>query len=189
MPTKQNGVVPKQEPDTEENDLVSGPTQTTSSVKRKNNSTNNKATTTKSASKKRKKTTNNDDDQNVHNDSSNNTNNTNTTTGRSKSTSNSNAGHRPVTSCTHCRQHKIKCNASEKFPDPCSRCQRMNLKCEIDPQFRPKKGSQIQSLRNDVDELRSKIAFLTKNENLIAQVLQKTNIEGAEILAKNHAWR
>lgn len=186
MPTKQNGVVPKQEPDTEENDLVSGPTQTTSSVKRKNNSTNNKATTTKSASKKRKKTTNNDDDQNVHNDSSNNTNNTNTTTGRSKSTSNSNAGHRPVTSCTHCRQHKIKCNASEKFPDPCSRCQRMNLKCEIDPQFRPKKGSQIQSLRNDVDELRSKIAFLTKNENLIAQVLQKTNIEGAEILAKNH---
>ncbi|ONH77605.1 putative transcription factor SEF1 [Pichia kudriavzevii] len=62
----------------------------------------------------------------------------------------------------------------------------MNLKCEIDPQFRPKKGSQIQSLRNDVDELRSKIAFLTKNENLIAQVLQKTNIEGAEILAKNH---
>ncbi|GMF01270.1 unnamed protein product [Ambrosiozyma monospora] len=49
------------------------------------------------------------------------------------------AGHRPVTSCTHCRQHKIKCNASERFPNPCSRCERMDLKCEIDPQFRPKK--------------------------------------------------
>lgn len=82
------------------------------------------------------------------------------------------AGHRPVTSCTHCRQHKIKCNASERFPKPCSRCERMDLKCEIDPEFRPKKGSQIQSLRNDVDELRSKIALLTKNEGLIAQALQ-----------------
>ncbi|VEU20407.1 DEKNAAC101237 [Brettanomyces naardenensis] len=85
------------------------------------------------------------------------------------------AGHRPVTSCTHCRQHKIKCNASERFPRPCSRCERMDLKCEIDPEFRPKKGSQIQSLRNDVDELRSKIELLTKNENLIAEALRKTN--------------
>lgn len=87
--------------------------------------------------------------------------------------SNQPAGHRPVTSCTHCRQHKIKCNASERFPAQCSRCERMGLKCEIDPQFRPKKGSQIQSLKNDVDELRSKIEFLTRNEKLIAQVLQK----------------
>ncbi|ESW96398.1 hypothetical protein KL918_000349 [Ogataea parapolymorpha] len=85
------------------------------------------------------------------------------------------AGHRPVTSCTHCRQHKIKCNASERFPVPCSRCERMDLKCEIDPQFRPKKGSQLQSLRNDVDELRKKIEFLTKNESLISNVLQSSN--------------
>lgn len=82
------------------------------------------------------------------------------------------AGHRPVTSCTHCRQHKIKCNASERFPQPCSRCERMSLKCEIDPQFRPKKGSQIQSLKNDVDELRSKIEFLTRNEQIMTQALQ-----------------
>ncbi|ODV87310.1 hypothetical protein CANARDRAFT_179079, partial [[Candida] arabinofermentans NRRL YB-2248] len=84
-------------------------------------------------------------------------------------------GHRPVTSCTHCRQHKIKCNASERFPSACSRCERMDLKCEIDPQFRPKKGSQIQSLRNDVDELRSKIEFLTRNESLISQVLKTSS--------------
>jgi len=85
------------------------------------------------------------------------------------------AGHRPVTSCTHCRQHKIKCNASERFPRPCSRCERMDLKCEIDPEFRPKKGSQIQSLRNDVKELRHKIELLTKNESLIAEALHKAN--------------
>lgn len=86
------------------------------------------------------------------------------------------AGHRPVTSCTHCRQHKIKCNASEKFPDACSRCLRMNLKCEIDPQFRPKKGSQIQSLRNDVDELKTKIELLTKNDSIISKALKSSNL-------------
>lgn len=81
------------------------------------------------------------------------------------------AGHRPVTSCTHCRQHKIKCNASERFPAPCQRCEKMGLNCEIDPQFRPRKGSQIQSLRNDVDELKLKIEYLQRNESLIAQAL------------------
>ena len=120
-----------------------------------------------------------DDENNNENNTNTNTNTTTVTTtnnskNNTKQKSNSAAGHRPVTSCTHCRQHKIKCNASEQFPDPCSRCQRMGLKCEIDPQFRPKKGSQIQSLRNDVDELRSKIEFLTRNENLITKVLQNT---------------
>lgn len=85
-------------------------------------------------------------------------------------------GHRPVTSCTFCRQHKIKCNASENFPNPCTRCDRMSLKCEIDPQFRPKKGSQIQSLKNDVDELKAKIEMLTKNENLLTQALTQQNL-------------
>lgn len=84
-------------------------------------------------------------------------------------------GHRPVTSCTHCRQHKIKCNANDNFPAPCSRCERMGLHCEIDPGFRPKKGSQLQSLRNDVDELKLKIEYLTHNENLIARALLRTN--------------
>ncbi|SCV99744.1 LAFE_0B01552g1_1 [Lachancea fermentati] len=87
----------------------------------------------------------------------------------------SSTGHRPVTSCTHCRQHKIKCNASDNFPAPCSRCERMGLHCEIDPQFRPKKGSQLQSLRNDVDELKLKIEYLTHNESLIARALQQSS--------------
>lgn len=82
-------------------------------------------------------------------------------------------GHRPVTSCTHCRQHKIKCNASENYPSPCSRCERMGLHCEIDPQFRPKKGSQLQNLRRDVDELKLKIEYLTRKESLITRALQE----------------
>ncbi|CCE84070.1 Piso0_004673 [Millerozyma farinosa CBS 7064] len=84
-------------------------------------------------------------------------------------------GHRPVTSCTFCRQHKIKCNASDNFPNPCQRCEKMGLKCEIDPQFRPKKGSQIQSLKSDVDELKAKIEMLTKNESLLTQALNQHN--------------
>ncbi|KAG7192256.1 suppressor protein sef1 [Scheffersomyces spartinae] len=84
--------------------------------------------------------------------------------------------HRPVTSCSYCRQHKIKCNASELFPSPCTRCERMGLKCEIDPEFKPKKGSQIQLLKNDVDELRAKIELLTKNESLLTQALNQHNL-------------
>lgn len=102
------------------------------------------------------------------------------------------AGHRPVTSCTHCRQHKIKCNASERFPSACSRCERMSLKCEIDPQFRPKKGSQIQSLKNDVDDLRSKIEYLTRNEQIMTEALRNKGVSppsktmSPSLIAKTH---
>ena len=85
-------------------------------------------------------------------------------------------GHRPVTSCTFCRQHKIKCNASDNYPNPCERCKKMGLKCEIDPEFRPRKGSQIQSLKLDVDELKAKIEMLTKNESLLTQALNQHNL-------------
>lgn len=82
---------------------------------------------------------------------------------------------RPVTLCTFCRQHKIKCNASENYPNPCTRCSKMGLKCEIDPQFKPKKGSQIQMLIGDVEELKSKIEMLSKNEHLLTQALNQHN--------------
>ena len=49
-------------------------------------------------------------------------------------------GHRPVTSCTFCRQHKIKCNASDNYPNPCHRCDKMGLKCEIDPSVQAQEG-------------------------------------------------
>lgn len=85
-------------------------------------------------------------------------------------------GHRPVTSCTFCRQHKIKCNASDNYPAPCLRCDKMQLKCEIDPKFRPKKGSQIQTLKNDVDELKAKIEMLAQNEVFLTRALNQHNL-------------
>lgn len=96
---------------------------------------------------------------------------------KKESVSSKPTGHRPVTSCTFCRQHKIKCNASDNYPNPCQRCERMGLKCEIDPQFRPKKGSQIQLLKSDVDELKAKIEMLTKNETLLTQALTQLNMK------------
>lgn len=80
--------------------------------------------------------------------------------------------HRPVTSCTHCRQHKIKCDASQNFPHPCSRCEKIGLHCEINPQFRPKKGSQLQLLRQDVDEIKSKLDTLLANDSVFVHLLQ-----------------
>ncbi|CCH60570.1 hypothetical protein TBLA_0D00630 [Henningerozyma blattae CBS 6284] len=62
--------------------------------------------------------------------------------------------HRPVTSCTHCRQQKIRCNALQKQPQPCTRCAKLNLKCNIDPNFKPKKGSQLKSLKDEIDHLK-----------------------------------
>jgi hypothetical protein len=179
MPNKQ--IVPKTEETSDSQNLFNSDQNTLKpnanqsiAPKRKYESNTAKTTNAKPVLKKKKKTgSSNDDDNNDNN--LNDSDNSSTKNKNNSASTHSTAGHRPVTSCTHCRQHKIKCNASEKFPEACSRCQRMNLKCEVDPQFRPKKGSQIQSLRNDVDELRSKIEFLTKNENLIAKVLQNTN--------------
>ncbi|EJS44625.1 sef1p [Saccharomyces arboricola H-6] len=91
--------------------------------------------------------------------------------------------HRPVTSCTHCRQHKIKCDASQNFPHPCSRCEKIGLHCEINPQFRPKKGSQLQLLRQDVDEIRSKLDTLLANDGAFVHFLQQIPM-GNNILNK-----
>lgn len=52
----------------------------------------------------------------------------------------------------------------------------MGLKCEIDPQFKPKKGSQIQMLIGDVEELKSKIEMLSKNEHLLIRALNQHNL-------------
>ncbi|XYA01839.1 suppressor protein sef1 [Meyerozyma guilliermondii] len=85
-----------------------------------------------------------------------------------------------ITSCTFCRQHKIKCNASERFPGACSRCEKMNLKCEIDPQFRPKKGSQIQTLKSDVNDLKAKMEVLARNEKLLVEALSQNGLAGTQ---------
>lgn len=89
--------------------------------------------------------------------------------------------HRPVTSCTHCRQHKIKCDASQNFPAPCTRCAKNGFHCEINPQFRPKKGSMMQMLAHEVDELKYKVSYLIRNDGLIAKALANHK-EGQDIL-------
>lgn len=83
---------------------------------------------------------------------------------------------RPVTSCTFCRQHKIKCDASQNYSNVCLRCDKLGLKCEVDPEFKPKKGSQIQALIGDVEELKAKIEMLSRNENLLIQALNQHNL-------------
>lgn len=91
--------------------------------------------------------------------------------------------HRPVTSCTHCRQHKIRCDASNRFPAPCTRCVKSRLHCEINPDFKPTKGSQVQLLRQDLDELKTRVDYLFRNDGILAQLLNKIP-EGREFLAK-----
>ena len=92
-------------------------------------------------------------------------------------------GHRPVTSCTHCRQHKIKCNALETLPQPCARCLKMNLVCEVNPDFKPQKGSQLTILKNDINDLKMKLNYLVRNEGIIANCI-KVNKESDELLSK-----
>ncbi|AET39707.1 Sef1p Ecym_4686 [Eremothecium cymbalariae DBVPG len=101
--------------------------------------------------------------------------------GSNKLQGSSSSGHRPVTSCTHCRQHKIKCNASENYPSSCSRCERMGLRCEIDPQFRPKKGSQLQNLKNEIEELKTKLEFLLRSEGILSSAMRNSEL-GRQIL-------
>ncbi|XBW37856.1 hypothetical protein QEN19_003432 [Hanseniaspora menglaensis] len=91
------------------------------------------------------------------------------------------AGHRPVTSCTHCRQHKIKCNALETLPKRCARCLKMDLVCEVDPEFKPQKGSQLTILKNDINDLKLKLNYLVRNEGIIANCL-KLSKEGERLM-------
>lgn len=64
---------------------------------------------------------------------------------------------RPIKACTNCRQQKIKCNAGESYPNPCERCKRYGRECVVDPHFRPRKGGQVELLREDVRRLQSQI--------------------------------
>ena len=82
---------------------------------------------------------------------------------------------RPIRSCTHCRQQKIKCNASETYPEPCSKCKKMDRECRVDPFFKPQKGGQVQSLREDLSTLKHQVEYLQKRESLLASAVAKAN--------------
>ena len=96
------------------------------------------------------------------------------------------ANHRPVTSCSHCRQHKIKCDAHHNFPAPCSRCTKYGLHCEIDPQFKPKKGSQLQMMRRDIDDLKIKVNSLLANESTLLRRVNEATSLSATPMASHH---
>lgn len=82
---------------------------------------------------------------------------------------------RSVSSCTHCRQQKIKCDANAKYPQSCSRCEKMGLLCEINPNYKPRKGPQHQILTKEVDELKVKVNHLLRNESIIAKALSESD--------------
>lgn len=81
---------------------------------------------------------------------------------------------RPVRSCTHCRQQKIRCNALETFPAPCTRCQKMDRKCVVDPFFKPQKGGQVQSLRDDISSLKQQLAELQRKNSTVSSDLESS---------------
>ena len=44
--------------------------------------------------------------------------------------------HRPVKTCTECKQVKLRCNSRATFPAPCTRCSTRHLQCSVDASFR-----------------------------------------------------
>ena len=81
---------------------------------------------------------------------------------------------RPVRSCTHCRQQKIRCNALETFPAPCTRCSKMDRKCVVDPFFKPQKGGQVQSLRDDISSLKQQLAALQRKNSTFSSDMESS---------------
>lgn len=86
---------------------------------------------------------------------------------------------RPIRACTHCRQQKIKCNASDTYPVPCERCSHMGRKCVVDPLFRPQKGGQVQILKEDVSSLKQQVETLQERALQLMNVITKQNANGA----------
>ncbi|KAG5361554.1 putative transcription factor SEF1 [Yarrowia sp. C11] len=72
---------------------------------------------------------------------------------------------RPVTSCSMCRQQKVKCDAGKMYPNACTRCAKLNKHCVVDPLYKPPKGSQLKSLMDDVHQLRQEIELLRQPQN------------------------
>jgi hypothetical protein len=44
--------------------------------------------------------------------------------------------HRPVKTCTECKQVKLRCDSRATFPAPCTRCSTRRLQCSVDASFR-----------------------------------------------------
>ncbi|KAF2169955.1 hypothetical protein M409DRAFT_19570 [Zasmidium cellare ATCC 36951] len=65
-----------------------------------------------------------------------------------------------ATSCTNCRQVKLKCDLKEKYPNPCSRCAANRHECRTDASFkRVPARSRIKDLESQIDQLKRDRAF------------------------------
>ncbi|CAH6722543.1 hypothetical protein CLIB1444_10S00826 [[Candida] jaroonii] len=80
-------------------------------------------------------------------------------------------------SCTRCRKHKTKCDASKRHPLPCSHCSKRDLECSldivnavpnrIDSQIIESLNDEVNSLKLTVDNL------ITKKNKLINTIIMK----------------
>lgn len=60
-----------------------------------------------------------------------------------------------ATSCTSCRQVKLKCDLRERYPKPCSRCEISHHECKTDSSFkRVPARSRIKELETQLDRLK-----------------------------------
>ncbi|CAM1506000.1 Fc.00g116370.m01.CDS01 [Cosmosporella sp. VM-42] len=65
------------------------------------------------------------------------------------------SGKRSSMACTTCRQVKLRCDATKRFPAPCSRCERQGKACLFNPVFKRKaiRGA-LEKAIEERDELR-----------------------------------
>ncbi|CAN6648417.1 putative transcription factor Sef1p [Trichomonascus vanleenenianus] len=92
---------------------------------------------------------------------------------------------RPIRSCTFCRNQKVRCDASAQYPQPCSKCAKTGRECVVDPYFKPQKGGQVQSLRDDLHTLRQQVEYLQKRESLLASAVAQTNPNSSLLVGIN----
>ncbi|KAI5778739.1 hypothetical protein EDC01DRAFT_333305 [Geopyxis carbonaria] len=64
---------------------------------------------------------------------------------------------RSQNACTACRQQKLRCDASSRFPNACTRCSTRNLSCRVDPSFRrTSTRNRLQEVSKELEELRKR---------------------------------
>lgn len=68
---------------------------------------------------------------------------------------------RQIKACTHCRQHKVRCDAAKCYPNACTRCSKFSLNCIVDQNFKPRKGGQVELLREHLSRIQEQIQNIT----------------------------
>ncbi|EXJ94343.1 hypothetical protein A1O1_02737 [Capronia coronata CBS 617.96] len=71
--------------------------------------------------------------------------------------------------CTECRQVKLRCDSTVKFPAPCSRCQATGRACTFDPSFKrtPTRGK-LERITKELDELQRVLKKSSQSQSIAA---------------------